>query len=190
VLKVGDMFYIIIEGRAVVTQSAGMRAVKELVTLSTGQYFGELALISNEPRKASVTALTELHCYTIDKFTFVSVLGTLKDAETESIGISILRKVKILEGLSEKQMATISRNLTVMEFQDGNVIIEQGEEGDRFYMIAKGEVAVSVNHAEVARLKMGSYFGEMSLMNDERRNATVTALGEATCYTLNRSDVS
>jgi CRP-like cAMP-binding protein len=57
-------------------------------------------------------------------------------------------------------------------------------------MIAKGEVAVSVNHAEVARLKMGSYFGEMSLMNDERRNATVTALGEATCYTLNRSDVS
>lgn len=189
-LKVGDMFYIIIEGRAVVTQSAGMRSVKELVTLSTGQYFGELALISNEPRKATVTALTELHCYTIDKFTFVSVLGTLKDAETESIGISILRKVKILEGLSEKQMATISRNLTVMEFQDGNVVIEQGEEGDRFYMIAKGEVAVSVNHAEVARLKTGSYFGEMSLMNDERRNATVTAVGEVVCYTLNRSDVS
>ena len=184
------MFYMIIEGTASVTQNTRMGGVKELVILSTGQYFGELALISNEPRKANVQAITELHCFTIDKFTFTSVLGTLKDAETESIGISILRNVKILEGLSEKHLATISRNLTVLEFTDGQEIIRQGDEGDRFYMLSSGEVAVTVNHAEVARLKKGSYFGEMSLMNDERRNATVTALGSVTCYALHRSDVS
>ena len=162
------------------------------MTLSTGQYFGELALISNEPRQATVAAAsdTELHCFTIDKVTFTSVLGTLKDAETESVGLSILRKVKILEGLSDKQLVTVSKHLKTMEYEDGQSIISQGEEeGDSFYMIAEGEVAVTVNHAEVARLKVGSYFGEMALMNDDKRNATVTASGPVTCLALHRSEV-
>lgn len=180
--EVGDQFYIIQSGHALVTQGN-----KELARLSPGNCFGELALISNEPRKATVTAIDSLNCYTIDKQTFTSVLGTLKDAETQSTGITILRKVKLLEGLSEKQLVIISRSLETKDYENGENIVNQGDEGDKFYMIASGAVSIYVNHAEVARLNTGSYFGEMALMNDERRNATVTALGPVTCLTLNRS---
>jgi CRP-like cAMP-binding protein len=183
--EVGDHFYIIQSGTVVVTQGN-----KELTRLSAGSYFGELALISNEPRKATVTSVTALQCYTIDKLTFTSVLGSLKEAETQSTGISILRKVKLLETLPEKHLMTMSKYLQTIEYSDGENIVRQGDEGDQFYMIASGAVSVFVNHAEVARLNTGSYFGEMSLMNDERRNATVTALGPVTCLALNRAQVS
>jgi CRP-like cAMP-binding protein len=182
--EVGDHFYLIQSGTVVVTQGS-----KELTRLSTGSYFGELALISNEPRKATVTSVTALQCYTIDKLTFTSVLGSLQEAETQSTGISILRKVKLLETLPEKHLITMSKYLQSIEYNDGDNIVQQGDEGDQFYMIASGAVSVFVNHAEVARLNTGSYFGEMSLMNDERRNATVTALGPVTCLALNRAQV-
>jgi cAMP-dependent protein kinase regulator len=182
--EVGDQFYILQQGSVVVTQGS-----KELTRLSAGGCFGELALISNEPRKATVTALTALQCYTIDKPTFTSVLGTLQEAETQSTGISILRKVKLLETLPEKYLLTISKCLTSIAYNDGENIVRQGDEGDQFYMIAEGAVSVFVNHAEVARLNTGSYFGEMALMNDERTNATVTALGPVICLALNRAQV-
>lgn len=188
--EVGDKFYLIVSGKVSVTQSSLGSSSRELVQLGRGKYFGELALISNEPRKANVIALEDVVCYTIDKQTFNSVLGTLKDAETESTGIAILKKVKILQGLTEKQLLTIAKCLESVSYSDGCEIISQGEEGDKFYMIVSGEVIVYVNHVEVARLKSGSYFGEMALMNDERRNATIAAAGEVTCLTLNRTEVA
>mmetsp|Transcript_10782 Transcript_10782/g.16396 ORF Transcript_10782/g.16396 Transcript_10782/m.16396 type:complete len:1178 (-) Transcript_10782:165-3698(-) len=186
--EVGEYMYVIQSGTVVVTQSSFGGSVKELVRLSSGKYFGELALISNEPRKANVTAVDTVQCYVIDKATFTSVLGDLKEAEVESVGIAILKRVKLLQGLSEKQLATVSKNLTTVEFADGETIIQQGEEGDKFYMISSGIVSVYVNHAEVAKLQPGSYFGEMALMNDDRRNATVTAVGPVICLTLDRSE--
>lgn len=187
--EVGDKFYLIVNGNVSVTQNSLTGSARELVQLGAGKYFGELALISNEPRKANVIAIDDVICYTIDKQTFTSVLGTLKDAETESTGITILKKVKILQGLSEKQLLTIVKCLETVNYSDGEEIIVQGDEGDKFYMIASGEVAVFVNHVEVAKLKNGSYFGEMALMNDERRNATITACGDVVCLTLNRNEV-
>lgn len=184
--EVGDCFYIIQSGTAAVTQNILGGSMVELVRLSPGKFFGELALISNEPRKATVTASEKLVCYTLDSATFNSVLGNLKDAEVESVGISILKKVKLLSGLSEKQLMVISKHLEKREYFDDEIIISQGEEGDRFYMISEGNVKVLVNHAEVAKLPPGSYFGEMALMNNDRRNATVVSIGDTVCLTLHR----
>jgi CRP-like cAMP-binding protein len=216
--EVGEKFYLLVQGQVSVTQSGHTSAAsaflsggatstpRELVQLGIGKYFGELALISNEPRKANVVALTSpVICYTLDKQSFTSILGTLHEAETESTGITILRKVKLLSGLSEKQLLIIAKCLETVRYVAGEEIIRQGEEGERFFMIVSGEVLVTVNHVEVARLKSGSYFGEMALMNNERRNATITAVmsesenitseggeegrGDVVCLTLNRTEV-
>ena len=187
--EVGDKFYLILSGDVSVTQTSLTGTSRELVQLNAGKYFGELALISNEPRKANVIAINQVICYTIDKQTFTSILGTLKDAEIESTGVTILKKVKILQSLSEKQLLKIVKSLETINYSDGDEIIVQGDEGDKFYMIASGEVIVFVNHAEVAKLKSGSYFGEMALMNDDRRNATIVASGDVVCLTLDRNEV-
>jgi cAMP-dependent protein kinase regulator len=209
--EIGEKFYLLVHGRVSVTKNSSSSSFSsstslssslsssssssslknEITQLSPGQYFGELALISNEPRKANVIVLeAPVMCYTIDQHNFTSVMGTLQNLENENFGIEILKKVKLLESLSEKQLQILGRCLERMEFSEGMVILSQGEEeGDRFYIIVSGEVMVSVNHIEVARLKSGSYFGEMALMNNERRNATITAVDEVICLTLNRAQV-
>jgi CRP-like cAMP-binding protein len=184
----GDFLYMIQSGSVVITKE-GVRSSTELARLGAGQSFGELALLSNAPRAATITALEPLCTYTIDKATFNSVLGELAEAEMESMGIEILRKVKLLEGLSDKQLALITKNLTKVDYTDGEIIIQQGEEGETFYMISDGAVNVSVNHAQVAKLSSGAYFGELALMNDDRRNATISALGTVSCLTLGRQEV-
>ena len=187
--EAGDFLYMIQSGSVVITKDS-VRGSTELARLKAGQSFGELALLSNAPRAATITALEPLAVYTIDKATFNSVLGDLADAEMESMGIEILRKVKLLQGLNDKQLAIIAKHLTKMEYDDGEIIIQQGDEGDTFYMIADGAVNVTVNHAQVAKLSVGAYFGELALMNDDRRNATISALGTVTCLTLGREEVS
>ena len=70
----GDRFFMVKSGKVSVTQST-FTSVKELVALGPGGYFGELALQSNEPRKASVTSVAATVCWTMDRSTFTSMLG-------------------------------------------------------------------------------------------------------------------
>ena len=82
-------------------------------------------------------------------------VGNMKQAIDESMGVSILRQVKLLNSLSDKQLLIISRSLKKETYDNGHVIITQGEAGDHFYMIANGDVSVTVNHVEVAKLTAG-----------------------------------
>jgi len=186
--EAGDKFYLIKSGKVSITQST-FTSSKQLATLAAGGYFGELALQSNEPRKATVTALLPTVCWTMDRGTFTSLLGNMKEAIDESVGTQILRKVKLLDGLNDKQLLIISRCLTKEQYDVGHEIITQGEQGDHFYMLASGEVTVAVNHVEVARLSSGAFFGEKALLANDVRGATVTAAAApCVCLLLTRSD--
>jgi CRP-like cAMP-binding protein len=90
-------------------------------------------------------------------------------------------------GLSEQQLLSIAKCLENKTFVEGETIIKQGDVGDCFYMIASGEIAVQVNHIQVAILETGSFFGEMSLLSNEKRSATCIALKDSTCLVLSRS---
>lgn len=70
----------------------------------------------------------------------------------------------------------------------GEVIITQGDVGDTFYIIAEGEVAIQVNHVQVGSLESGSYFGELALLSNERRSATVIAAVGTHCLVLGREE--
>jgi CRP-like cAMP-binding protein len=186
----GDAFYMIQMGRVVVTQTTtfGSSAGTELARLGPGKYFGELALIEDAPRKATVTATSACKCWTLDRHNFKSLFGSMDAAVNESLGIKMLQRVKILEALTELQLQAVARCLVSKPFVEGEVIIKQGDVGDCFYLIADGEVSVQVNHIQVATLEGGSFFGEMSLLSNERRSATVSAIKETTCLVLSRAD--
>jgi cAMP-dependent protein kinase regulator len=220
--EVGDRFYMIISGRVLVTQqqsstlaafsssssSSSTSKAVELTRLGPGKYFGEKALLEDSPRKATVTAITStVSCWTIDRKNFLSLFGTLNEAINESLGIKMLKNVKLLSGksshrhcflslclmflvlgLSEQQLQSIAKCLENKTFVEGEMIIKQGDVGDCFYMIATGEIAVQVNHIQVAILETGSFFGEMSLLSNEKRSATCIALKDSTCLVLSRSN--
>lgn len=81
--------------------------------------------------------------------------------------------------------------LEPIEFQDDDTIVEQGDAGDSFYILVEGEAIVTKATEEsnnrsvpVKKLKVGDYFGEVALINDSPRAATVTAVGPVKCVTL------
>jgi CRP-like cAMP-binding protein len=88
----------------------------------------------------------------------------------------LLATVPLLSGLDKKQRERMARDFKERDIPAGTVIIRQGDEhGMGFFILAEGEVTVTVNGAEVARLGPGSYFGEIALISDRVRTATVTA---------------
>lgn len=68
----------------------------------------------------------------------------------------------------------------------GNAVVRQGDTGDRFYVIVDGIAAVSVDGARAAELSRGGHFGEVALLRDVRRTATVSALTDLTVLILER----
>lgn len=101
-----------------------------------------------------------------------------------------LHNIPMFSDFSPTTLTMVAESMTPIRYSPGATIIRQGDEGDQFYVIRDGEVEVSVasNGAEkvVKELQQGDYFGEVALMTNDKRNATVRAKGVTTCYTLSK----
>ena len=102
-------------------------------------------------------------------------------------GLDLLRRVSILAPLPEPIIERLARALDLVEAGAGDIVIREGDEGDRFFIIEHGNVVISKNGRFVARLGPADYFGEIALLRDVPRTATVTAETDARLYTLDRA---
>ena len=98
----------------------------------------------------------------------------------------LLQRVPLFSGLSRKEVDSIARSLHTRTFAAGDAIAREGESGVGFFVIAEGEATVTIGGREVGRLHPGDYFGEIALVADTDRTATVTADTELRCYGLTR----
>src|SRR5579862_3152195 len=105
--------------------------------------------------------------------------------------IDLLKKVDILQPLKDEEMTMLAEDLSHHLFGKGEAICKQGDPGSTFYIIKTGLIGVRVKGAdgvevEVARLKPGSYFGEMSLLTGDPRSSTCAALEDSELLCLDR----
>jgi len=105
--------------------------------------------------------------------------------------IELLKKVDILGPLKDEELTMLAEDLSHHLFGKGEAVCKQGDPGTTFYIIKSGLIAVKVKGAdgvevEVARLKPGSYFGEMSLLTGDVRTSTCTALEDSELLCLDR----
>jgi putative peptide zinc metalloprotease protein len=194
--EAGDKFYLIRHGQAEVVQVDAEGWPRDLAVLRRGDTFGELALLYDQPRSASVRALTPLQVYALDRTSFETMVAPeLRDRGFTMQRIeerSELQRMPLFRQASPSELDPILDRLRAEEFAPGETIIRQGEPGDRFYLVRRGQVAVSVADGTGERLLThmgpGEYFGEMALLSDAPRSATVRAVEPTALWSMGKDD--
>jgi len=96
-----------------------------------------------------------------------------------------LRRVRLFAGLNQRQVRQLARIAKVREYPPGVTVVAQGMmSGVSFFVVAEGEGAVSVDGEEVARIGPGDHFGELALITEDARTATVTAVTRLRCHVI------
>uniref|UniRef100_A0A3Q0KDY6 Camp-dependent protein kinase type I-beta regulatory subunit, putative n=1 Tax=Schistosoma mansoni TaxID=6183 RepID=A0A3Q0KDY6_SCHMA len=182
----GDNFYIIDQGEVDIFLNNEYSS-----TIGEGGSFGELALIYGTPRAATVKAKTEVKLWGIDRDSYRRILmgSTIRRRKVYQ---EFLCRVPILDNLDKWERLTVADALEPVRFEDGEVVVRQGEHGDDFFIITEGTAAVlqrpseSGEQVEVGKLRPSDYFGEIALLLDRPRAATVVAQGTLRCVKLDR----
>lgn len=181
----GDLFYILDSGVCQVLLHG--RVFGEIDGTSERNFFGELALLYDSPRAATIRALTDAECWSLDRVTFKRVLmaTTIKQRQ---LYLDFLDQVPIFQTLSQYEKMIVADALRVRYYEQDAVIISEGSAGDDFYIVEDGEVMCTKGGDEVsARLGSGDFFGELALItNATRRMATVAAVRKTKCLVLDR----
>lgn len=188
----GDKFFIIKQGLITIWKTDNEGVERRIVKLGRGQYFGEAALVSNKPRNASVRAETPLVLLSLSKQDFDRLVRqylTLADQMDEQVRYSwLLREMPIFDELDYADLQGLSKLLETEHFIPNQVVFSEGDQGDKFYIIESGKLLVThiINGqvVELSRRGPGEYVGEIALLRDGVRTATITALEETTLLSL------
>ena len=96
----------------------------------------------------------------------------------------LLKRVPLFQALGDTQLDTLARNFSERTFRAGQQITQEGGGGVGFFVIEDGEAVVSVGGEERRTLRGGDYFGEVALIDEGARSATITAATDVKCYGL------
>jgi CRP/FNR family transcriptional regulator len=94
----------------------------------------------------------------------------------------VLRKVPLFAGLNTKELEQIAGSLRERRFKEGDVVTQEGSGGVGFFVVEEGEADVTVGGEAKGSIGPGDYFGEIALINESPRTATLTARTDMLCY--------
>lgn len=186
----GDNFYVIERG------VYDILVQKDGAACCVGQYnnkgsFGELALMYNTPRAATIIAKDEGALWGLDRATFRRLI-LKNNAKKRRMYECFIESVPLLKSLELSERMKIVDVLGAKSFQDGERIIMQGDKADCFYIVECGEVKIMMKsktkaaqqdnaEVELTRCSRGQYFGELALVTNKPRAASAYAVGEVKC---------
>ena len=98
--------------------------------------------------------------------------------------VELLKKVPLFEDLNQRELETLGRSFKERKYNAGDTVTAEGTGGVGFFVIGDGEAAVTVGGDERTTLKPGDHFGEVALIDEGARTATITATTDMTCYGL------
>ena len=102
--------------------------------------------------------------------------------------VDLLKKVPIFEGLDNRELERIAGSMKQRTFHAGDTVTTEGQGGVGFFVIEEGQAKVTIQGDERRRLGPGDYFGEVALLTDSPRTATITAETDLRCYGMTSWD--
>ncbi|XP_015518685.1 cAMP-dependent protein kinase type II regulatory subunit isoform X1 [Neodiprion lecontei] len=177
----GDNFYVIEKGKFEVYVKDPSGADVLIHTYDNSGAFGELALLYNMPRAATIKAITPGTLWAMDRQTFRRIL--LKSAyKKRKMYEDLINKVPMLKSLENYERMNLADALAPKHFADGELIIKQGDIADGMYFVEDGVVKITIlgdngREVEINRVPAGGYLGELALVTHKPRAASAYAVG-------------
>jgi putative peptide zinc metalloprotease protein len=187
----GNEFYILAQGEAEVTvREQGDDRVT--ANLKAGDFFGEGALLGTGVRGATVRALTPLVLLVIGQRPFwaelAGAVGWQARVRAALEERQRLQQVPLFRDTSPRQLDLLAVRLAVQPTQAGAVLVQQGDPGDAFFLVREGQFSVETAGKHINTLGPGEFFGEIALLHNVPRTATVRALTDGSVWRLEGHD--
>jgi CRP-like cAMP-binding protein len=191
---VGEVFYIIREGTTKVHDIGFGDSTYVDQPLGPGDFFGERALITGDPRVANVTATSTCTCLCLSRDTFEKVLGPLQGMIENAMKKRTLLGVPIFSNskFQPHELAKLTDLIVETVFQPGTILSEEGKPFQQnLYIVRSGVVAIANADGVINNLKDADYFGDKFLKEPEGfiSNQTITVQTATTCGVLSRRDI-
>ncbi|MCD4658015.1 MAG: cyclic nucleotide-binding domain-containing protein, partial [Planctomycetes bacterium] len=213
VIKIGELcsrFYIILKGRVQVQQEEshelthdkvlGKHAESNMINIAflrRGDFFGEQSLLANSPNSSTIVTIEPTTLLSLDKSDF-ELFATQFRMVQQKLNVAfefveLLEEMEVFRELSSQRVREISVRMIPRSYAKGDVIINEGEEGDAFYVIKKGIVDVfkqfdTDDEQILSEMKRGEYFGEIAMLKKSKRTATVVAKTKVELLRLDKVD--
>jgi CRP-like cAMP-binding protein len=170
--------------------------------VAQGTSFGERALLRDVVRTATVRSREPMQLLTLSRDAFLTALtgratggirvSTRSRADpsdwTRRERVVLLGSLNLFSHLDSPSLRELADSSVITQWPDGATIIEQGDVGDRFFVMVDGSATVSIGTNVVRALHPGDQFGEIALLHDVPRTASVTASSLVTTLSLQRDD--
>lgn len=197
----GTALYLVASGDVRVTTKAADGVEREVARLHENTLFGEMALITNQPRSASVTVVDEADVIEVSREALVRVTAQIPAIKEvldrftrERLIKNLLQSSPLFTPFSRQQQSDLLRRFEGHDVEAGSDVIREGEPGVGLFVVLSGELEVVTSRAGaapviLARLGPGDIFGEMSLVTQQPASATVRARTRAMLLFLSRTYV-
>lgn len=182
----GECLYLLESGECEVWKQKPGEEEPKLVFLQTpGDAFGELALLYNCPRAATVKAKTDVGLWVLDRESFNHIVKEAA-ARKRDLYEDFLKRVDLLKDMDPYERTKVADALKTVTCEKEQIVITEGEAGNTFYIVEEGEAEAVKNEEIVLSYKAGDYFGELALIKDQPRAATIRAKTDLKLVALDR----
>ena len=196
--KLDERFHIILSGKVKAIIPTEDNPRYELFSLRPGDFFGEDLIFSNEPRENTIIAVEDTMTITMTKEVLDRLLSeserikSLIDKQYIERKLSAdLRRISIFTHMSDNRFSEILNKVELLTIPKGTIVFNEGDEGDAFYLIRNGKVNVTSNvNGEKKLMNIlsgGQFFGEISLILQEKRSATIEISTTADLVKISRN---
>lgn len=170
----GQAMYVVAEGEVIVETNE-----HELARLGPGTFFGEIALVTDLPRSATVRAVGRVELLAIDRALLAEVAGdiipVLLGFVRDRLVDRITRTSELFEPFTDEERRVLAAQFEVVEVDAGTRLITHGTKADGLYIVMAGKASVRRGGSMLATLTTGDVFGEMSLLAGRGSTADVDA---------------